>query len=275
MTAHYGEELQDLLDGRLAEPRRSEVAAHLETCAPCRRELDALRWIRTEVPKQLGEAEPPPDLASRVRASLDAADAADAAGRRSFVSRVPRRAWIAAGLAAAAVLVVFARSDRPSALPALVAADFAAYESAAAQGGGGGLDIQSSDPKAVEAHFARNGIAFPTRVFDLGMMQYRLAGGRVHELDGRPSALFAYRGPEDTALVCQMYPGRVSELPATDDVRENNGITFHVFRSGNLTLVFWQEGDVVCVLTSSAPTETVVQLAFVKAVRVESLAQRG
>ncbi len=277
MTAHYGEELQDLLDGRLAEPRRSEVTAHVETCVRCRRELDALRWIKSGMPKQVGEAEPPPDLASRVRASLDAADATDAAAasRRSFASRVPRRAWIAAGLAAAAVLVVFARGDRPSALPALVAADFAAYESAAAQGGGGGLDIQSSDPKAVEAHFARNGIAFPTRVFDLGMMQYRLAGGRVHELDGRPSALFAYRGPEDTALVCQMYPGSVSELPATDDVRENNGITFHVFRSGNVTLVFWQEGDVVCVLTSSAPTETVVQLAFVKAVRVESLAPRG
>lgn len=262
--AHLGEELQDLLDGRLSEPRRSEVAAHVESCARCRREFDALRWVASEMPKQLADAKAPPELLGRVRASLASAD------RRPLLARIPRRAWIGAAIAAAAVLVVFMRGDKSSPLPALVAADFAAYAAGALT-----LDVRSDDPKTIEAHFTRAGITFPTRVFDLGMMQYRLAGGRVHELGGRASALFAYRGPGDTALVCQMYPGRVSELPAADHVRENNGITFYVHRSRNLTLVFWQEGDVVCVLTSSAPVETVVQLAFAKAVRVESTAPRG
>jgi hypothetical protein len=32
--------------------------------------------------------------------------------------------------------------------------------------------------------------------------------------------------------------------------------------------VFWQEGDVVCVLSSDAPSEAVIQLAFAKAVKV-------
>lgn len=52
-------------------------------------------------------------------------------------------------------------------------------------------------------------------------------------------------------------------------VREHNGIAFQVYREGDLTLVFWQEGDVVCVLTSAAPAEDVVQLAFAKAIRVD------
>src|SRR2546427_8170509 len=85
---------------------------------------------------------------------------------------------------------------------------------------------------------------------------------------GRPSALFAYRGPEGRDLVCQMYEGRLEELPRSDDVREHNGITFQVYRAGRLTVVFWQEGAVVCVLASDAEAETVIQLAYAKAGKV-------
>ncbi len=35
-----------------------------------------------------------------------------------------------------------------------------------------------------------------------------------------------------------------------------------------LTVVFWQEGAVTCVLTSDISPEEVVQLAFAKAVKV-------
>jgi hypothetical protein len=51
-------------------------------------------------------------------------------------------------------------------------------------------------------------------------------------------------------------------------MRENNGIRFHVYRKDGLTLVFWQEGTVMCVLASDAPGEEVIQLAFAKAVRI-------
>lgn len=256
---HYGDELQDLLDGRLSELRRSEVAAHVEGCARCRRELDALRWVKSEVRGQLAEVEVPAELSARVRATLDAAD------KRSRWPKVPRRAWIAGALAAAAVLLVFFRGHKSVPLPTAVAADFRAYDTGTVK-----LDFESADPKAVEAYFAQNGVDFPTHVYDLGMMRYQLAGGRVHRLDGRISALFAYRGlpSGDTSLVCQMYEGRVGDLPPTDDVRDHDGIRFYVYRSENVTVVFWQEGDIVCVLASDAPLESVVQLAFAKAMRV-------
>jgi anti-sigma factor RsiW len=255
---HYGEELQDFLDETLTDARRAEVAAHLETCARCRRELDALRWVKVEASKDVGEAELPADLSARVRAALDTED------KSSVATTISRRKWIAASaLVAAALLIVFLRGHKVT-LPDRVAAAFRAYDTGVMP-----LEFESSDPKAIEAYFARNGITFETRVFDLGMMQYHLVGGRVHRLDDdrRISALFAYRGPGARKLVCQMFQGTVAELPRTDDVREHNGIRFHVYGEGNVTLVFWQEGDTLCVLTSDAPADDVVQLAFAKAVR--------
>jgi anti-sigma factor RsiW len=264
MSRHYGEELQDLLDERLSEPLRGEVEAHVETCGRCKRELDALRWVKTRMPKLTSDPPIPADLAQRLNEALNAE------GRSRGVTGVTgstgvtmsRGRWIAAALAAAAVVMfVLLYVNRSPEFVSLVAEDFATYQS-----GTDKLAIESRDPKVVERYFVENGIDFETHVFDLGMMSYQLAGGRVTRLDGRPSAMFAYRGQGDISLVCQMYEGKVDELPPTSDVRQHNGITFHVYRVQNLTLVFWQEGDVVCVLASDANQEDVVQLAFAKAV---------
>jgi len=65
-----------------------------------------------------------------------------------------------------------------------------------------------------------------------------------------------------------MYEGQLADLPRSDDEREHNGITFRVYRAGTVTLVFWQEGPVVCVLASDADAEAVIQLAYAKAVKV-------
>jgi hypothetical protein len=69
-------------------------------------------------------------------------------------------------------------------------------------------------------------------------------------------------------VVAGVYEGRLAELPRPDAVREHNGITFHVYPAGGLTLVFWHEGAVVCVLASDAESEAVIQLAYAKAVKV-------
>jgi len=260
---HLGARLQDFLDGRLDDTRRVEVRAHLDGCPQCRGELEVLRWVRDVALKQLPGEKVPPGLADRVTAALDAAD-----GRtRPAANWTIRRRWgqwaTAGALLAAAALALLLVSRPRADLVDAVTRDFAVYSS-----GTLALDLRSADGTAVESLYARGGIDFRTRVFDLGMMQYRLVGGRIHRLRGRPSALFAYRGPEGRDLVCQMYEGRLAELPRSDDVREHNGITFQVYRAGRLTLVFWQESAVVCVLASDAESETVIQLAYVKAVKV-------
>ena len=259
---HLGDEIQDYLDGRLDQPNRARVEEHLSTCAQCRREIGALRWVKTDALGRLPTQEVPDALASRVRATLDGVDTEERGdGREARGSRPPLR-WAAAGaLVVAAALVLFLVSRPTSAsLPELVARDFVAQASGRVP-----LEVTSRDPRVIEAFFARSGIGFPTRVFDLGMMRYDLIGGRVHSLGGRVSALWVYRGADGQLLVCQMYQGTVAALPPADETRKNNGITFLVHREGNITVVFWQEGDVVCVLASNAAPEAVIQLAYAKA----------
>lgn len=262
---HLGLTLQDFLDDRLDAARQAEVRAHLQACPQCRGELEALRWVRDTALKRLPAEPVPPEVAGRIAGALDEADRQSRPAAAASV-RPQWRKWAGAGvaalLAAAAVVLVILSRSRPD-LPEVVGRDFAEYSS-----GGLALDLRSSDGKAVESLFAARGIDFRTRVFDLGMMQYQLVGGRVHRLGSRPSALFAYRGPEGRDLVCQMYEGRLDALPRPDTVRSQDGIRFQVYRLGKLTLVFWQEGTVVCVLASDAEPESVIRLAYAKAVKV-------
>jgi hypothetical protein len=117
----------------------------------------------------------------------------------------------------------------------------------------------------VEAFFRERGIPFRTRVLDLGMMNYQIRGGRVHRLGGKPSAFFVYEGEGGKTLVCQMYPGRLEQLPSADEVRNHRGFRFQVYRQQSITVVFWQEGEVVCVLAGDFGEQEIVALAFEKA----------
>ena len=258
MTPHpSGEEIQDLLDGRLVPTQRAEIEAHLAECALCQHTLATLAWAR-QAAAQLPVHEPPPELQARVALVLNR----EARPVPTAARRLRRVAW-AMGLVAVAAAAAFLLVRRSSVdLPAAVARAYAAYETAAV-----GLDTATADAAALEAFFARHGITFPTRVFDLGMMGFRVVGGRTHMLAGRPSALFVYRGANGQALMCQMYEGTLAQLPAGGETREHNGIAFRVYRSGAVALVFWQEGRVVCVLASDAPVEEVVQLAYAKATK--------
>ena len=123
-------------------------------------------------------------------------------------------------------------------------------------------------PAALEAFFVDRGIGFETRVFDLGMMGFDIAGGRVEALAGRTAALFAYRGPGGVLMVCRMYLGTLEELPEPSRMLEHDGVVFRVYERDGRTLVFWEEGEVVCVLASDAPAQDVIALSFAKAVKV-------
>jgi hypothetical protein len=131
------------------------------------------------------------------------------------------------------------------------------------------LQLETSDTNALERFFSREGVRFRTRVFDLGVMRFRLVGGRVHQLGGRPSVLFVYRDERNRTLICQMYPGRVQELPGGAERLEHEGMVFSRYSRNGLTEVFWQEENVTCVLVSDAQPEETLSLAFfAKAVKI-------
>jgi anti-sigma factor RsiW len=257
---HHEEELQDLLDGRLDGARRAEVEAHLAACAAC----DSLR-LRLEAARaavrSIGSVrEVPAGLEGDVRAALDREDRAGGDVPRH---RTSLRRWVAPALAAAAMLavaVLVTRSPRPLALPAQAARDYEAIVRGTAR-----LEVTATDATELERFFAGRGLGFRVRVLDLDMMGFALEGGSVEPFGGRPGVVYVYRNAAGDRLVCRMYAGRLEDVPPTPDTRERDGFRFLVFREGAQTVVFWQEGPVICVLVGSLPSEEVVALAFAKA----------
>lgn len=263
MTAHLGDdEIQDALDGRLEPAVLARHRDHARSCEAC-----AERWRAFEAVKrqtaQLASPEVPAALADGISSALDAEDRRARAGGR-------RNRWLAlaAGVTGLAALVglgtrLATRPNRVAAdLPAAAVQDFRDVRSGRLK-----LALPTSDPVALERHLAAQGLGFPTRVFDLAMMKQSLLGGGEGEVGGRRSALFAYRGEDGALVVCQMYPGTLAELPAPTRRREHEGIPFQIYDAGGLTVVFWAEGDVMCVLVGDGPPDAVVALAFAKAMK--------
>lgn len=263
MTAHLrDDEIQDALDGRLAADlaaRRRDHARSCEACAGRWREFEELKRETARLPAP----ELPAALATGFASRLEAEDLHARLTRR-------RNRWLALAAGVAGLVAVVGLGTRlatapdksAQGLPAEAAHDFLDVRSGRLK-----LALSTSEPAVLEAHLAAQGLGFPTRVFDLAMMKQRLLGGGVADMGGRRSALFAYRGEDGALVVCQMYPGTLAELPAPRQRREHEGIPFQIYRADELTVVFWAEGDVVCVLVGDGPAEAVVALAFAKAMK--------
>jgi hypothetical protein len=128
------------------------------------------------------------------------------------------------------------------------------------------MDLHTDDLAALEQHLVAANFGFPVRVFDFAMMGYGLAGGGVHEIGGRRSALFAYQSAADARVLCQMFAGRESDLEPPDVERENAGMRFRGYQRNGVMLVFWAEGDMLCTLALAGDMEAAFQMAFAKAV---------
>ena len=253
---HFDLELQDLLDGRLGAADAARVEAHVRECAGCREELDVLRRGRDLARTAVSRADVPPELLASVVARLDAA----APGPRRFDARRRRLLMYAVGTAAAGLATAIYVRRRPD-IPAEAAESYVAYRN-----GTKSLEVTTGDPAALEQFF--NGrLPFRTRVFDLAMMRYSLAGGRIDQLGGHSSAMYVYAGPDGRHLLCQMYLGTLSELAQPDERRTQNGIAFQVYTRGPHTAVFWSEASVTCVVVSDMPAADTVALALAKAMK--------
>lgn len=261
---HFNEDIQKLLDDRLAPADRARLEEHLASCAQCRQEQRDLGRTRRAIQAGVVSVGVPGDVVAGIAAALDREDRRLIALRAPAPARGPSRArrrayaLVAAAAAVAAVLWLLA----PRNLPSAVAKDYAQYRS-----GQLALELETDDVQKMAGFFAAHGIRFQTRVFDLGMMGYRLLGGRVESLAGRPSALFVYWGPGNKVLVCQMYEGSARELPRGGQEQRHGDFTFHVFHRQGKTIVFWEEGRVVCALTGDFEGEEILQVAFAKAMK--------
>ena len=247
---HPSDDLQLLAEHLLDPDAQRAVEEHLRTCPRCRAELQALRRAMEAARGRRDDPAVPPGLASRVTAALDAED------RRS--TRRPWRWLVPVAAAAAALAVIVLWRGRDADFVGLAERDFRNY-----QRGALALEMRTASPGELERFYAQQGPR-PWPVWELGGMGYRLVGGQRHHLAGRDAELVAYRSDAGHDLLCVMYPGAMYELPAPTETRRQGGKEFGVYRRGDVTLVFWQEGEIVCVLISSGEPEAVVQLAIAK-----------
>ena len=257
-SEHSMERFVDLLDGRLNAADAAEIQQHLAACAECRRELEWLAAGRSAAHSARRADPAPADLRQRVIAALDEVDGAVPA-QPAGVTR--RALWI--GLATAAALVLYV--SRPRRGGTIGPVDRAHAEFVAVRGNTGALALRTGDAAEIERFFNAGATGPRIRVIDLGMMGWTLEGGAHRRFGGVPVALYAYRSTTGAELVCQMYPGRLADLPAADAVRHENGFEFRVYTRDGVTLVFWQEGELVCVLAAELPAAEVVALAIAKA----------
>lgn len=274
-VAHERSDLHALADGRLDDGRARAVEAHVAVCETCRLELAAIRAV-TRAARRVSVEVAPPDLMPTLTRLLDAEDMSrHAAALTPFppgaagvpaVPTAPSRRTFARTAAAAGVLVALggaaglAQFIWGGDLVDEIDDEFRRYLVGSLR-----LDIAESDADALERRFSELGLPFSVRVFDFGTMDYKLAGGTVHRAGRRQSAMFGYRGPTGEDALCQVFPGRF-ESAAGGDLRENAGVRFFVHYRAGATLVFWQEGELLCSVASGALPDTVLQLAFSGAV---------
>ena len=270
--------LLDLVDGRLADEARRPVDAHLRGCAACQRELAALTSAR-QAAGQLPLPPLPAGLEARILAAIDAAerDATEPAvappapptpptptpapADEPATSAAPGWPWWAVAGVAATILLAAVLWWRPATdLPTAAAAHVRAHNARQLA-----MTSDATAADVVQGYLAQR-VAFPVRVFDLGMMGYTIAGASVLELGERSAAAWIYRN-EAGSLLCEMFLGRLEELPPADETRTANDITFRIYHRDGGTQVFWAEGDVLCVLASTLPSDDVIQLAIAKAMK--------
>jgi len=255
MAAHPGDDLHRLLDGQLDAERAAQVEAHVAECLRCQRELEAVRGIKSVLRDHLAQVPVPGAVVSRVRA-VTTAPAPEA---RRFPVRARLATAAVLALAAILVLAIVRRAPGPTDIVQSVVADYRGFRS-------GNMELQhrTADAPDLDRFFQEAGVPFPTPVFEFGAMQYSLAGGTIRE-NGGTRAVFAYDGPNDDRMICEMYEGVTGDLPVGADIQEFAGKQFYIYRVDDLTLVFWQDGEVVCVLVMDGDPEQAIFFARVKA----------
>lgn len=159
-------------------------------------------------------------------------------------------------IAALAMIVAVASIVRRPAVPAVISEDYSRVA--------GSLllpDVRESDPAALARALSRRQSSLALRLPRLRSAGYTLEGGAVRPMSNQPGVVAMYRNRALDLLVVHAYQGSLSELPAQPEVRQVGGRRFVLQRKATNILVFWQDGPVVMVITSSLPVEQVIKLA--------------
>ena len=177
----------------------------------------------------------------------------DWSGPRPLASGAP---LLVGGVLVLLLVTVLVVALRPGAdVPSEVAAHYVALMAGTLQPG-----IETRDGEALSRRIADPALGFTPRVGELGP-EFALVGGGVHRLGERPAAFWYYRDRRADVLLAEAFAGTLDDVGRPGEVRGEPPVPLHVFRKTTQTLVFWQEGTEVYVVTTTLPGERTIALA--------------
>ncbi len=254
-------DLAALADGTLVAARREQLLALLADSPDLAAELERQRRA-VAIMRSLESVEAP----SLLRRSIETSTAGEEEPGSARSTSAPRRrrtvplrlqAGAAVALAAAAVVAVLLAltggSSAPTAAPTVLQASSSALRPSTQP-----APAQSPhNPNLLAASAA--GIPFPYWGDRFG---WQTAGARTDTVAGRTVTTVFYTHRGAGRVWYSIVSGGALPVPAGSATIDRHGVSFHVARAANPTVVTWREAGHTCILTARAvDAGTLVRLA--------------
>lgn len=247
------------LDSEMGRDELAEVEVHLESCAACRRALDAEREVRDLVRSRREDLmkRPAPDLRPRV---LAAVRAAHAQGLRANATPRPRLALyaVAASIALVALGWFYGR-HAGTATPGTVVAELVNEHIRCMMKREAALDVTTGDVDSLRGWF-RGRLDANVEVPDFRDQGLDVAGGRLCYLLDRRAAYVMYRA-EGAHLVCMFVldAGGLADETSEGGSDTLPGVVLTAWKG--YTVAVWQDRGLLHALVSDVPAATLEKLA--------------
>lgn len=234
--------LQAHLDGERTPLGREVLDLHLEECAKCRGEAEALVQFTAGLRRVHAQATASASLQQRVWAATRPRTA-----RRSF--------WIGAATGAVALLVASVgaltlQRDRSAESRRLVEVAVAQHESTV---GGEALDFRTSDPAELTRWIAQR-LAFPLTLPKLDNPALTLVGARLVQAGPQTAAYVVYRRA-DAWISLAVVPAAEGHRPKGAGGDELRNLKFHFKDLRGHHVITWTDHDLTYALVSDLPAQ--------------------
>lgn len=259
------EEAQELItalvDDEISAPERTAIESHMKDCEACRLAYRREQALKKEIKTAGARLSAPAELREKILADAGHAPAAALDPRRwQDLLRHRRRLRPAFALATLALLILpgvylFHLTGKSPSLAVLethqriVRGDLQFTRGASAD------EIREHLAGSIKRKFA-------PMEYDLSRLNLRAVGGATQEIQGREVLVTVYEGAIPS-LTCYTLLGTEKDAPPNSRVffDPEKRINFYTFSQDGVNGVLHQEGELICILVSKMPAETLLQVA--------------